>query len=101
MLASHAPGDRFRSEIEHGFVLVVRPAPQRNRLESGVAPGGIGRNVMELEEATLSAAALRADKGAASLVARPHRPTNGSRDVTRTWRHLAGRSRRASRRHLP
>ncbi|MBI2246507.1 MAG: hypothetical protein HYU65_00970, partial [Armatimonadetes bacterium] len=73
-----------RAEIELGLVPVVRAAAELDVVYRGRATHGIGRDMMELEEAPLStAAAVAAREGAAPAVSEPHRSLDLGRDVSR------------------
>jgi hypothetical protein len=61
-------------KVQRRLIGIVR-APAQLKITRG-RPAAVGKrlNVMELQEATLGAPAIRAHRRAAALVARPHRP---------------------------
>jgi len=68
---------------------IVGGAAQLDVLRRGLASHGIRHPVVQLQEAALRTATVGSHKGAALIVARPHRARHGGRDVT-------GRGRRGS-----
>jgi hypothetical protein len=63
---------RRRSEIQLRLVRIVRSAPKLEVLRRALSSIGKRHDVMELEETTLAAPAVRPDECAASFVASPH-----------------------------
>jgi len=72
------------TEIEFGLVFVVRAAAELDVVHRGRATRSIGRNMMELEEALVrAAAAVAAHEGAAAAIAEPDRALYLGRDMSR------------------
>jgi hypothetical protein len=69
-------------EVQRRLIAIVGATAQLKIRYGHLASGGEGLDVMELQEATFGAPAVRAHKGAASLVARPHDPSYRRRHMT-------------------
>ena len=63
---------------------IVRAAAQFEVLDGRCTANGVGPNVVKLEKAPFSAAALGADEGALGAVTPPHRSPDGRRNVARS-----------------
>ncbi len=80
---------------------IVRTAPELNVVCRRRATRGMGRDVMELEETLLgAAAAMAAHEGAPAPVAEPDRALHFSRDVARTMCSTPALARVVRRREL-
>ena len=81
--ATPSPARATDSRSLFRLVHIVRAAPELDVLDRRGTTGGVGLDMVELEEPALGTAPMRSDERALAGIALPHLPLHGGRNVAR------------------